>query len=505
MTEPILPLLAGPDDETCQIRLSELVPPPCFDCDVHCLRLLPIEVDSDWQELRKPWHNFRLGVTVCPQLLHDNTVADLSLCCCLDELPYYRDLHAYTDGSAKNGVAGWAVVILQWDFLSGRAALVGGFGGNVVTDTEDDRFVGPATPDARAAELSAIVWILLWLIGNKDLMNVWRMTIHFDSTSAGFAASGDWNLGDGTLASKARHLSQACEALWGRGTLNWRHVKGHSGQPWNEFADSLADLFRRQIAAGISAPSLPSGVRIGVLDISRLHLLAQGCDSLAYPKVSNGVANWPETDGRLTEMRPEQIVDFCDDSTVRPWRLQLRCLTANLQSAVGKAPFLEQQLEAAGIQIAFFQEMKAPGGLLRSKRFLRFASDPDQHWGVAVWISRTLPLGWCGRNPVFIEESGLNVVSQGPRHLVITGVFRGRICLSSVHYPQQGRSPEERRALQDLLDPVWDRYGHDVAITGCDANARVPLRYRAVSGGQRFDTPDELGFQLCEGLSRLSW
>ena len=503
----------GPEDgchtgpvRPCSVKLSKLLPPPCFDCDVQCIRFMQDEEERCARAVLHPWPNFRIAF-VCDKIrFHPNTLAALQLCndTACQELP--RHLHIFTDGSEKDGETGWAAVVVQTGGTDSQVAVLGAFGGRVITDRVSPNFVGAVFQDSGSAEVTALIWSLLWLLGHWSLMMVEVATIHFDCTSAGFAVSGRWNAGQDMLKQKARHLAQTLDAHVGPGRVLWRHVKGHSGHPWNEFADSCAACFRTFWDPGISSPILPFEYRIGDLDMSRWHILLGGRDAHAFPKVSSGVANWAAGDNRLTVMQPEQVIPFVEERDATTWCLQVNCMTANLQSAVGKIPFLEQQLEAKRVAIAFFQETKMPGEAIRSARFMRLSSDPDIHWGTAIWISRTVPIGQVGKRPVFIDEQSLNVVASGPRFLILTGTANHELlCLSSVHYPHMGRPFHERLELQRVLDVQWQRFHTGLCIIGCDANGRCPTEYAKVSGDRAFGDFDKAGFHLCETLEGMQW
>ena len=68
--------------------------------------------------------------------------------------------------------------------------------------------------------------------------------MRYDSKYASHVASGAWR------ARKHKPLAAAARRAWDRmrkiakGRLWMKHVKGHSGDKWNDMADSLADAGR---------------------------------------------------------------------------------------------------------------------------------------------------------------------------------------------------------------------------------------------------------------------
>ena len=177
----------------CPISLLDALPAATFNCDVQCLRLVDTETAQGWRGILQPWKGFRLSRCFDFGPLHDNTWAALALCDddILGDSP--RHLHFYTDGSEKEARTGWAVAITQMRTETGGVALLGYFGGAVIVDDTAGDFLGACQNGSREAEITAIGWTVLWLLGHWDLFRISGATIHFDCTSAGFAASGDWS------------------------------------------------------------------------------------------------------------------------------------------------------------------------------------------------------------------------------------------------------------------------------------------------------------------------
>ena len=51
---------------------------------------------------------------------------------------------------------------------------------------------------------------------------------------------------------------------------------------------------------------------------------------------------------------------------------------------------MEEQFEGGGYQVVMLQETKGQGGQCQTQRYYRLATEPQRHWGVAIWLSRTL-------------------------------------------------------------------------------------------------------------------
>ena len=267
------------------VSLNHALPAVTFNCDVQCLRFVETDVAGCWNAILTPWHGFRPSRCIAHGQVHEHTQAALMLCddSALGEAP--RGLQIYTDGSEKDGSTGWAVVITQTS-STGAVAFVGYFGGAVVTDADAGDFLGARHQGSREAGITAIGWAILWLLGHWDLLWISQVTIHFDCTSAGFAASGDWHCGQDTLAEKVRHLVQISESRFGGAAIEWKHVKGHSGHPWNEMADSAASWFRSGLVPEVHVASLSVDLNLGKMDLSRLHLCTPMAQtSKLFPKL----------------------------------------------------------------------------------------------------------------------------------------------------------------------------------------------------------------------------
>ena len=145
-----------------------------------------------------------------------------------------NQLLAYTDGSARNGIGGWAVVFV-WN-------------GEVIMRWSG--FVpGPATNNI--AELYAIQQVVY----SFNELNVPKITIYSDSEYAiksltiwinSWRRSGWINSKGEPVANREiiEPLADQLAHLGPKVSLRW--VAGHSGNPFNEEADRLANQARTQ-------------------------------------------------------------------------------------------------------------------------------------------------------------------------------------------------------------------------------------------------------------------
>ena len=147
----------------------------------------------------------------------------------------------YTDGSAKNYKAGWAVTIIWQHREAGLTCLGGAFGDALQTTQGSPGRFGNIQADSLQAEQVAIIWALLWILQVCDCMETLdEVAIWFDNIAAGQGASGDMGLPQGSGLSKtARGLAQLVSQVTG-GKLRFGHVPARTGHPWNELSDAMA-------------------------------------------------------------------------------------------------------------------------------------------------------------------------------------------------------------------------------------------------------------------------
>ena len=185
------------------------------------------------------------------------------------------------------------------------------------------------------------------------------------------------------------------------------------------------------------------------------------------------------------------------------WRgLSLKVVSANVQGINGKHKFLEEQFLADGFDIACFQETKTRGGLFSSRAFHRFASEHDKHWGVAVWVRRSITVNG-NLNPIGVADC--RVLISEPRVIAVKVIVEGfRIVCVSAHLPQQAHGQHGRRAIYSTLKGVLESISQPtVIILGVDANARLPCGFAQVTGSVEHGEPDVFGYRFAEFLAEL--
>lgn len=153
-------------------------------------------------------------------------------------------LSLYVDGSClgnqnvdQNTPAAWGLVVVKGDTGLGKGSgqIIDETSAMVITDQEDEDFIGAEVGSNNTAELSGFAAALRWLLVEGGTQPA---VIRADSQYAGNLASGAWK------AKANRELVANVQTLWKEvgnlRQLTWSHVRAHRGHRWNERADHLA-------------------------------------------------------------------------------------------------------------------------------------------------------------------------------------------------------------------------------------------------------------------------
>jgi ribonuclease HI len=175
---------------------------------------------------------------VSPVIVKKLVTPDVAIAGVLSSQSKPSEIRIYTDGScpsnvgaaSKQGAAGWGIVVLH-------AEEELDFHGPVVFDKDDTLFLGSTCGTNNTGELSAIGMALRWLI-EVDRSNT-RCTILYDSKYAANIAQGIYK------AEKNQDLARIVQGFFktvkAARPIVFQHVKGHSGDRWNDRADRNAD------------------------------------------------------------------------------------------------------------------------------------------------------------------------------------------------------------------------------------------------------------------------
>ena len=463
----------------------------------NCLELMPPDYESLFWQFLEPWRPGSLCTDCSYGELHPNTIAALTMIGWETPCGFPDMIEMYTDGSAKNQQAGYAVVVVAHWRQHGKVQHLGNFGGRVCLDTGDNFYIGATDSDAMNAELTALFWALLWVLAHHQGLCQPVITIRYDATSAGGIAAGCFNFGGSALGLKTRAVAQLLEQTMGMQRLRWVHVRGHDGQPFNEMADTVAGWCRESDQHGIPGPRPRWCMSLNDLNFDWMVMLPMGIRHGSVPPLAAGKLVWNEDPGPVSIMSAEDIIPTVTAEKGGRFRLQVKMISANVQTGIGEVKYFEEQLSHQSVHIFACQETKGREGLIKSVGFFRIASDSQHFWGTEIWINKLLPFGQIDGKPVYVEESNVNVVGTSPRHVHATLRLGGQtIHVASMHLPQQNRDVTERAEMEMRLVEIAKKAGSHICLIGIDANARVPPSFFDATGSLVPQEPDDAGVQF---------
>ena len=460
------------------------------------------------QQLTLPWDGFILQDDISALPLHPSTRLGLGLCCSPQQAAWmtgHTTCQIYVDGSCKESAAAWsAVVIFQIPDM--QQTIFAGVFGDALHGRGQPGYLGCEDKEALHAEQSALCFAALWIFQSYAAgYGAHEYQIHFDSTAAGFGASGQQTPPTGSSLSKAtRGIVHALENYLQR-PVTFRHVSAHEGHAWNEAADVVAKYCAGVVQAEVEVVICRPPPHVAELCCQTDWDWAwtfwdRGIGSV-LPCVRDSQMSWTMQDGP-SSLQPPDLVP------IRPrWRLHdgmqpdipMKIVSVNVQSILGKHRFIEEQLTCMGVQVVCMQETRSADGYCESPEFFRFASDVKSSWGVAIWIRKWFHTSG-GR--FFLQRTDFAQVLCGVRCIAVTAAVSGRHFLFvSVHLPQQGRDQRERDELLLQLDKLLTDHKHfELVVLGCDANARVPPDYHPVTGSVRYGDHDDAGVGFVQFL-----
>ena len=116
-----------------------------------------------------------------------------------------------------------------------------------------DGFLGAVMADNFSAEVSGIIWAVRWALQRELLAPVF---VHADNVPAAAVLFGDMAA---HAEAKMMAIGKALVAFARKRAVvaGWRHVKGHSGCPWNEACDVLAAQYLLGRVSEWRGPPLP--------------------------------------------------------------------------------------------------------------------------------------------------------------------------------------------------------------------------------------------------------
>ncbi|CAL1161389.1 unnamed protein product [Cladocopium goreaui] len=198
--------------------------------------------------LNGPWIGLNTDFAVIPQL---HPIAQAACRCTPVSKVATNVFHIFTDGSCKNGDAAWSFIVLcECNVESQRHFVRIGYAAGRV-----DSEIGPTEQTAQDAEATALIAAANFMLTKRDLPHL-AIHFHFDATAVGKGSCGTHRvIQQSPEVSKRQMDARVMVSLLQRkaSKVQGLHVHAHEGQPWNEFADSVAGLVRRGWSPPIEA------------------------------------------------------------------------------------------------------------------------------------------------------------------------------------------------------------------------------------------------------------
>ena len=346
----------------------------------------------------------------------------------LDRLIIYADGSSAGTGrhlpplqAAEEGLGdAWAYVVLGERYSPPGLTLLGWNAQLVQYEADGNFYLGATRVGADIAEKEAISWAGLWrLTQNSSLPTTFRT----DSMTTELQASGQ--IGNPTCTEShetVRGIFQALESLLPGDALQFSHVPGHCGEPWNELCDFLAKLeisrsqyFRRPT---LTMRTWRPALRFLWMVFSKQDGLPQFCGEGFHV---------PPPD--LPDQQQPCLTAVSDVSTL-DIQYHLSICTANVNSLStgpdghrGKLDYLRTQFVQLGLNVIGIQEARTPVSHTFVDKVIRLTSGSQgKHLGVELWINTSQPYGWCDNEALYFQREHFQVVHKDPRALLVHAV-----------------------------------------------------------------------------------
>ncbi|OLP86094.1 hypothetical protein AK812_SmicGene32832 [Symbiodinium microadriaticum] len=375
---------------------------------------------------------------------------------------FFERLQIYTDGSFDGTTAAWAFCVFGRHH--GQEYLLGWAGGLVPTEPQDPLWLAPCAQHAFSGEQHALIWAAVWAL--QSPLHA-QLSLHSDCLVALKQSNGKfgWRTGD-RLAPICRAAILALTTARPTFDREVRHVRSHSGVPQNELADQLAKHVNRSDPTATDAHQrwAASWIRIGALDWLWAHVAATTEPQLWPQQVGTALVDHHRHTDALPLTEAESYRAFglerpSTSSTSTAYAcVTLRILTLNVQSLAeapdksgveadgtgftGRARYLREQLDEAGVQVTALQEARSQADATYvSQSHIRFCTGRDKqgNFGCELWFSRTIPFVTSQGTTGKFHPKDFLTLAASPRELIVRFSRTGlHIVFACVHAPVAG-------------------------------------------------------------------
>ena len=389
-------------------------------------------------------------------------------------------IELYTDGSAGQlyadytyyDHAAWGFVVIGWEAHDNPTVLTMD-NGHVTDQTSDPAWTGAARLNAMAGERGALIAAAVWLLRSQYQGHA---TFRFDSVAAGFSAAGQWNTTPGANdATLLRVLFQVLQSQKGL-EVHFAHVKAHTGDPWNECANTLAhqawSTHRINPTLDVDVRTVLNGDRPPCMHWPLLCGVKTGLD------IDHGYLSWYRDS---SEPRPEIVWQHLPtEQTKTTEQICIRLATFNVctlqdrDGAGGLTAFMRAQFAHQKLDIIGLQETRASTTqVLRSQDYTRYiaAADMGGHGGTEIWITTRGPFAKA------LRPKNTVVLHQDSERLTLRlQVGAETFCVTAAHAPHSGHDKDYVRHWWTEFCASHQRLvgGQNCAIL-IDANAQFAI------------------------------
>ena len=418
----------------------------------------------------------------------------------------------YVDGSANANGAAWSLVRIDYDSV-GTPHFIGCASGEVVIASADPSWVGATHADNISAELTAAAAALIASLCSQVQQTV---LIRPDLRLSAMLTEGLWNCKTHPqLARLCRILGQWFSKTQG----SFCEVRGHSGDPWNELADSIAKHQLLSLTAVGTIDWSPFAHLVQSEDFDWAWLLdAPQCMHRCLPPGSeNGI--WQITPSCHKPAIHHPVSDYSEWISVDAVFVTANVLALGKEDpslpaehSSDRALRLDHQWHSAQVLAAGLQETRRPQGCISTEHYFGFASGPQvcekaHHYGCELWLHKTKALDPDGA--LTFKDFKAVVAHADPRRLIVNLTHQKRdLSFVVLHVPCK-----TAQCSLDELQDWWHqtlsiiRSANLAALTWCFADANAPLASNATElyGDFGAERSNPQGVMFENALQELSW
>eukprot|EP00929_Paragymnodinium_shiwhaense_P105244 TRINITY_DN70171_c0_g1_i2.p1 TRINITY_DN70171_c0_g1~~TRINITY_DN70171_c0_g1_i2.p1 ORF type:complete len:1961 (+),score=321.68 TRINITY_DN70171_c0_g1_i2:217-6099(+) len=353
--------------------------------------------------------------------------------------PYHIDI--YTDGSRNSQASGWGFACLLTFEESQQGQVLHGFtGGSLDLDH--------SVYDAEVmAAIYAVAW-LEWFIHHLDLVDT-GVTFHIDNEAARAILCG----------TSKKVVKENLPAILSYSYTKLRckkkavHVKSHSGNAWNELADSCARSGRDGLFDIDYYEHISNLFSESMHDLLKRHIIEEAEDEI-YGLTETTQTSFTMPDKHLAA---EDLAAAMQRALPMPTRARgaqdINIATMNVKSLVqpGRSAHIQKQAHEQNLQIVGLQETRTGAGYRATRYFHIFSGGAERNvatnFGCEIWVARSFKRG---QKTVKVEKQDLHVAFQNPRSIGV--MLRSPLCnalIVSAHAPLS-------TAGEEAVEDFWD-------------------------------------------------